>query len=332
VRCEDVGGGDGVLNSEVDADAADGRHGVGSVADGEEAGQVPAGEVVDLHGEQFHLVPAGEGVDAVRQKRDEARDGGAEGVEAVALDLGEAVLLDDEGALEVVIPVDEDGEGAVVDVADDVGGVAGTARKAEPEDVDRDAGLVHGKLGVAAAGGVAAIAGDGKGGANLDGAVGGFRAGADDAALLIRQEADGIVLHEEMEAGELGGLCGEEVEEVPLRHDGDELAMRGDAVELRDGEGLASDDHGEGGYLLMALDEKLVEKAELVHQLEGGGMDGVAAEVAEEVGVFLEDGDVDAGAREEEAEHHAGGASADDAAGSGDLRGLGVGHRGEWSP
>ena len=39
---EEVGGGDGVLDREVDADAADGRHGVGGVADAEEAGAVPA--------------------------------------------------------------------------------------------------------------------------------------------------------------------------------------------------------------------------------------------------------------------------------------------------
>ena len=47
-------------------------------------------------------------------------------------------------------------------------------------------------------------------------------------------------------------------------------------------------------------------------------MDGVAAEVAEEVFVFFEHGDVDAGAGEEEAEHDAGRASADDAGGGGE--------------
>jgi hypothetical protein len=35
-------------------------------------------------------------------------------------------------------------------------------------------------------------------------------------------------------------------------------------------------------------------------------MDGVAAEVAEEVGVFLEDDDADAGTRQEQPQHHAG--------------------------
>ena len=46
-------------------------------------------------------------------------------------------------------------------------------------------------------------------------------------------------------------------------------------------------------------------------------MDGVPAEVAEKVCVFLEDGDGDALAGEEIAEHDACRASADDAAGGG---------------
>ena len=40
---QEVGGGDGVLDGEVDADAADGGHGVGGVADAEQAGPVPSG-------------------------------------------------------------------------------------------------------------------------------------------------------------------------------------------------------------------------------------------------------------------------------------------------
>jgi hypothetical protein len=45
-------------------------------------------------------------------------------------------------------------------------------------------------------------------------------------------------------------------------------------------------------------------------------VDSVSAEVTEEIGVFFEDEDFDAGAGEEEPEHHAGGAAADYAAAS----------------
>ena len=69
----------------------------------------------------------------------------------------------------------------------------------------------------------------------------------------------------------------------------------------------------------MGESEEGLEEAELVEKFESGGMDGVAAEVAEEVFVLFEDSDVDALAGEEEAEHHASWASPDDAA-SGFLR------------
>ncbi len=50
-------------------------------------------------------------------------------------------------------------------------------------------------------------------------------------------------------------------------------------------------------------------------------MDRVAAEIAEEVGVLLQHDDVDAGARQQVSEHHAGGSAAGD--GAGDLKPFG---------
>ena len=143
-------------------------------------------------------------------------------------------------------------------------------------------------------------------------------------AVVAFDEAGGLVLHEEVKGGEFGGVGGEEVEEVPLRHEGDELCVGGEMGEVgRWGSVWPPMTHGEAGDLLVRECEELVEEAELVEELERGGMDGVAAEVAEEVFVLFEHGDVDAGAGEEEAEHDAGGASADDAAGG--LEGCGVG-------
>ena len=52
-----------------------------------------------------------------------------------------------------------------------------------------------------------------------------------------------------------------------------------------------------------------------MHQFEGGRVNGVAAEIAKKVGVFFEDENFDAGAGEQEAEHHASGAASCDAAG-----------------
>ena len=64
--------------------------------------------------------------------------------------------------------------------------------------------------------------------------------------------------------------------------------------------------------------EELVEQAELAHQLEGRGMNGVAAEVAQEVAVLLQHDDVDAGARQQKTEHHPGRPAAGNAALRGD--------------
>ncbi|SRR6266702_1830612 len=147
-----------------------------------------------------------------------------------------------------------------------------------------------------------------------------------DAVVVVFDEAGDFVLHKEVEGGELCGMGGEEVEEVPLGHEGDELGCGGEVGEVGHGDRDAADGEAEGGKLLVGEGEEGFEEAELVHELEGGGVDGVAAEVAEEVFVLLEDGDIDAGAGEEEAEHHAGRASANNATGGLGGRDGGGGH------
>jgi hypothetical protein len=59
-------------------------------------------------------------------------------------------------------------------------------------------------------------------------------------------------------------------------------------------------------HLLVRQLEELLQQAKLVHQFERGRMDGVAAEVAQEIGVFFQHDDIDAGARKQQAQHHAG--------------------------
>ncbi len=95
--------------------------------------------------------------------------------------------------------------------------------------------------------------------------------------------------------------------------------------EIGYGEAFAAYDSGERRDLGVRDGEELLEEAELVEEIERGGVDGVAAEVAEEVFVFFEDCNLDAGAGEEEAQHDARGSSADDAAGGGERVGV-VGH------
>ena len=100
----------------------------------------------------------------------------------------------------------------------------------------------------------------------------------------------------------------------------------GRCAEVGDRERRVPDLGGQLRRLLVRQPQERLEQAELVDHLERRGVDRVAAEVAQEVGVLLEDQDVDAGPRQQEAEHHPGRPAADDAAAhQGDLaRGHGV--------
>src|SRR5687767_16035212 len=108
-------------------------------------------------------------------------------------------------------------------------------------------------------------------------------------------------------------MGGEEIQEIPLGHESDELAARGEMGEVSEGDDAVAKMGFDLSDFLVRLAEKLGEQTELVHELEGRRMDGVAAEIAEEIAMFFEHEHVESGAREEETEHHSGGAGADDA-------------------
>ena len=50
--------------------------------------------------------------------------------------------------------------------------------------------------------------------------------------------------------------------------------------------------------------QEFVEEPQFLHDVQGRGMDRVAAEVAQEIGVLFHDNDIDAGARQQKPEHH----------------------------
>lgn len=107
-----------------------------------------------------------------------------------------------------------------------------------------------------------------------------------------------------VERGVLLRVFGDEVEEVPLGHQRDELALRRQRAEVGERELDAHEVADQHRRLLVRAAEEFVEQAEFVDDLERGGVDRVAAELAEEVGVLLEDDHIDAGAGEQPAEHH----------------------------
>src|SRR5206468_10815370 len=104
---------------------------------------------------------------------------------------------------------------------------------------------------------------------------------------------------------------------VPWRHQSDEAAAGRQVREIGELDGSLADYAGDAPRLLVRQFEELVQQAELVDELERRGMDGVAAEIAQEVAMLLQPDDLDPPARQQESEHHAGRPAADDAAAGG---------------
>ena len=163
------------------------------------------------------------------------------------------------------------------------------------------------------------VAADRQIGANLQLAVRRLGAQADDAAALLDQIRR-LGPHAQVEARIALAVRGEEIEEIPLRHQRDEFAVRRQMGKVGERDGGFADLAAEPLDARMRQLEELVEQAELVHQFQRRGMDGVAAEIAQEIGVLFQHRDGDAGARQQEAEHHPGRSAAGDAAGGFDRR------------
>ena len=103
---ENICGGDGVLNGEVDADSTDGGHGVGGVADAEEAAAGPVAQAVDGDGEQLDVAPIFQLGGAALEEGGDGFEVGAKSGQASFLDGSESVFGDDVGALPVITAVE----------------------------------------------------------------------------------------------------------------------------------------------------------------------------------------------------------------------------------
>jgi hypothetical protein len=220
--------------------------------------------------------------------------------------------------LPVVPAIEHDEEPAGLDAAQGLRPVAGLLGEAQPQHVHRRAEVHDLKSGKLAQLRVPPIGADHQIGAHLERAVRELRF-QPHHAVAVPDEIVHLGQHPELEGRIQLALVGEEIEEVPLREEGDEAAARGKMGEVGEDDHLVADDAADLAHLLVRQLEKRVEESELVHHFERGGMDGVAAEVAQEIGVLLQHQDVDAGAGEQEAEHHAGRAAPGDGAGRRDF-------------
>src|SRR6266404_51371 len=128
------------------------------------------------------------------------------------------------------------------------------------------------------------------------------------------------MLHVQREGWELFRVTGEEVEKIPLRHESDELAVGGQPREIGHRDKVTIEDSFQLPHLLMWKLEKFFQQPEFVHQLKCGRMNGVAAKIAVEIGVFLQHRDVHTRARHQVTGHHSSGSATNDDATSADVR------------
>src|SRR5260370_31615194 len=84
--------------------------------------------------------------------------------------------------------------------------------------------------------------------------------------------------------------------------------------EVADLDHLAANLAGEFPQLLMRALQELVENAKFMHEVESGGMNGIATEIAQKIAVLFEHDHINTRACQQKAEHHPGRTAAGDAA------------------
>src|SRR5713101_6504510 len=134
--------------------------------------------------------------------------------------------------------------------------------------------------------GMTSISADDEIGAKIAFALRSFRAHAGHV-FALKDQVDNFVLHAERKRREAFRLRGEKVQEIPLRHESNELAARRQTREVRHRGEVTIKNSPQLRKFLMRQFQEFVEQSELVHELERGRMNGVAAKIAIEIGVLF---------------------------------------------
>ena len=140
-----------------------------------------------------------------------------------------------------------------------------------------------------------------------------------DRAAAFKHRVGDVGAHHQAKAPVASTLRRQKVEEIPLRHKGDEFAHGRQMAKIRNSHALVADLRG--GFLkpLMWQLQKLVQQPYLVHEFERRGMDRVSAEITQEVGMLFQHQHIDTGTCQQETKHHAGRPAPDDATALGDI-------------
>src|SRR4029077_6329209 len=103
---------------------------------------------------------------------------------------------------------------------------------------------------------------DGEIGADLQSTCRNLGPNARHSAIFFQQVGD-LSLHLQVKSWIRSSLFSEKVQKVPLRHQPQEFAMRGQVGEVRERDGRAADLAGKLAHFLMRTFEELVQNAKL---------------------------------------------------------------------
>ena len=268
-----------------------------AVTDAEEPRSIPDPKAIDTHREQLDVIPGLQFIDPVAQERSDLDDFLAKGCEAPSSNRVVSALANDESTLPVIATVDHDQDPASVEPAGGLIRIRGMAGQPHPEYVDRCADVLHLEASPVADDGVSPVCTDSQLGSDLKGAIPCRRSHPDDLAVLF-QEPGHLGVHQEVERGIALRSLGDEIEEVPLRHERDELAMSREVSEVGDGHFDVPDVAAQLSSFLVRPFEEFVKEPKLVQDFQRGGMNRITAEIPQEVSMFFEDRDIDPGPRE----------------------------------
>ena len=279
---EDIGGGHGVLHREIDTDPTDRRHRVRRVADDEKAGAKPAFEPVDRHIQQLDVVPAMDRLIHRGGLGPDRADAVAERFDPARADMVGGALGHDKGALPIVAAIDQHEHAPGIEHAERGILLGRRFRDAEPEHVHRRAD--RGQRQAGAKTGVAAVTGDDQPRVERLSVP---RTDPDDAAVL-RDRLGPQAFQPQREAG-MTPRCGrDEIEKLPLRHQRDKGCGHAQLREIREIEPMPGDSRADATQLLVRPIEQFVEQPQFRKHAQRRGVDGVAAEIAQEVAMFFE--------------------------------------------
>ena len=121
-------------------------------------------------------------------------------------------------------------------------------------------------------------------------------------------------MHSQMERRIAAALFGQEVQEVPLRHHRDEPASCPEVGHIGQYDFVASDPAERLGKALMRQFQQCLQQSQFMHHFKRRGMNRVATEIAQEIGVLLQHRDLHSGPRQQIPQHDSGGAATRDTA------------------